>query len=74
MNPVAVLLRGHEKGILSHCPRKLILLVAQTMGKILVVKNRLLPLTVQTGKDHHSAGKIGDESTQLLRTVALRFF
>ena len=74
MNPVAVFLRGHEKGILRHCAREFILFVAEPAGKILIIKNRLLPASVQTCQNHDPAGKICDKGAKLLRTVALGFF
>ena len=74
MNAFAVFLRGHEERILGHGACEFILLVAKPAGKILIIKNRLLPASVQTCQDHDPAGKVRDKGAELLRAVALGFF
>ena len=63
---LAVLLRGHEEGIPLHLLLKSILLVAELLPEIVIIKKSLQPLVLHVGKDQDAAGQVFGKLPDLL--------
>ena len=65
---VALFLRDHKEGIPFHLLLKLILLVAELLPEIIIIKERLGTLFLHICKDQHAAGEILGKLSDLLHS------